>query len=439
VKLRERLKSTVVQDPARIAEILVGLPNVDVLGVDDSGPVLDVHVECQRARPGCPACGVMAHLKDQRPVSLVDLPCFGKPTRLVWHKRRWKCPDGDCPNGTWTEEDPRIAASRLAMTDRGGRWVTEQVGRCARSINEIAIELGCDWHTVNDAVIAYGEALVDHPDRFGLVEAVGLDEVLMVRVGPFHRQEFSTQIVDVGAGQLLDVVPGRSGAQPMAWLARQGPTWRLGVRHATLDLSGPYRRVFNVMLPDAVLVADPFHVVKLANTKLDECRRRVQNETVGHRGRKSDPLYRARRLLTRATERLSIEGREKLTGLLRAGDPRHEVATMWEAKEAVRELYSHADADVALAWVTQLGGDLQDPDCPIEARSLGRTLIRWRHEIAAWHHSHVSNGPTEAVNNLIKRVKRAAFGFRSFRNYRVRSLLYAGKPDWSLLAAITPH
>jgi transposase len=225
----------------------------------------------------------------------------------------------------------------------------------------------------------------------------------------------------------------------MAWLARQGPTWRAHVRYATLDLSGPYRRVFNEMLPDAVQVADPFHVVKLANQKIDECRRRVQNETMGHRGRKTDPLYRCRRLLTKAEERLSVEGREKLTGLLRAGDPRREVATVWEAKEAVRELYSHSDADVALAWVTQLGGDLQDRDYPLEARSLGRTLIRWRHEIAAWHEAHVTNGPTEAVNNLIKRVKRAAFGFRQFRHYRIRSLLYAGQPDWSLLATITPN
>jgi hypothetical protein len=51
----------------------------------------------------------------------------------------------------------------------------------------------------------------------------------------------------------------------------------------------------------------------------------------------------------------------------------------------------------------------------------------------------VSNGPTEALNNLIKRVKRAAFGFTSFRNYRVRALLYAGKSRWSLLATIRPH
>ena len=87
----------------------------------------------------------------------------------------------------------------------------------------------------------------------------------------------------------------------------------------------------------------------------------------------------------------------------------------------------------------ELGRDLQDESCPIEVRSLGRTLIRWHDQIAAWHRAHVSNGPTEAVNNLIKRVTRVAFGFTRFRNYRIRVLLYAGKPNWDLLATITPR
>ena len=419
---------------------LVALPDVVILDVVDvPGTALRVHVELTRSPQGCPTCGVIAHVKDRRRVELVDLSMAGRPMRLVWVKRRFRCPEPSCPVGSWTEDEPRIASKRLMMTDRAGRWITEQVGRCARSVAEVARELGCDWHTVNDAVVAYGTALVDHPDRFGVVAALGLDEVLMVRRGPWHRQEFSTQLVDVGRGQLLDIVPGRSSTEPMVWLANKGKKWCDQVRFATLDLSGPYRKVFSLMTPDAIQVADPFHLVKLANTKLDECRRRVQHETLGHRGYKSDPLYRSRRLLTKAKERLGETGHEKLVGLLRAGDPNGDVATVWEAKEAVRELYAHADADLALEWVTQLGRDLQDKDYPVEARSLGRTLIRWRHQIAAWHRAHVSNGPTEAANNLIKRVKRAAFGFTSFRNYRIRALLYAGKPNWDLLATITPR
>jgi len=424
-----------------MCELLVGLPAVDVRGVVDEaeGPLF-VHVETAGTRPLCPQCGRPATVKDRDRVELVDLAAFGRRTRLVWHKHRWLCRNEACPMGSWTGDDRRIAAPRLALTDRAGRWVTEQVGRCGRTVNEVAVELGCDWHTVNDAVIAYGTALVDDDEqRIGEPTAVGLDETLFVRVGPWRRQSWATSIVDVRCGRLLDVVEGRDSKAPCAWFAARSDEWRARIEWATLDLSGPYRVVFDTMLPAATQVADPFHLVKLANTRLDDVRRRVQNETLGHRGRKSDPLYRCRRLLTKADERLTEHGRIKLLGLLDAGDPRREVRTAWHAKEVVRSIYDHTDPVLAAAFVDRLGHDLQDASCPAEVRQLGRTILRWRNQIVAWHRAHVTNGPTEAVNNLIKRVKRVAFGMTRFRNFRIRVLLYAGQPNWDLLATITPR
>jgi transposase len=215
--------------------------------------------------------------------------------------------------------------------------------------------------------------------------------------------------------------------------------WKQAVAFGVLDLSGPYRKTFDDTLPEATQVADPFHVTKLANQKLDECRRRVQNETLGHRGRKDDPLYRARRLLTKAHERLDEHGDTKLAGLLAAGDPRGEVRTTWHAKEVVRSVYEITDHALAEQFVDELAVDLQDRDHPIEVRSLGRTLQRWKVEITNWHRAFVSNGPTEAVNNLIKRIKRIGFGFRSFAHYRIGVLLYAGRPNWDLLPTVTPR
>ncbi|MCA1695773.1 MAG: ISL3 family transposase [Actinobacteria bacterium] len=427
-------------DPTRMCELLVGLPDVTVLGVvDELGGPLRVHVETRNECRSCPGCGAGGRVKERPEVELVDLPVFGRQARLVWHKHRLVCVASACAVVSWTVEVPAIASPRLALSDRAGRWVTKQVGGCGRTVNEVAVELGCDWHTVNDAVIAYGTALVDDVDRIGEPTALGLDETLFCREGPWHQQCWSTSIVDVGAGRLLDVVAGRSGAEPCRWLAARTDEWRARIAWATLDLSGPYRAVFNTMLPDATQVADPFHLVKLANSKLDECRRRVQNETMGHRGHKSDPLYRCRRLLTRADERLSDGGRTKLLGLLDAGDPHGEVRAMWHGKEVVRSIYDHHDPELAAAFVERLGRDLQDQSCPIEARSLGRTIIRWKDQIAAWHKAHVTNGPTEAANNLVKRVKRVAFGFTRFRNYRIRVLLYAGRPNWDLLATVTPR
>lgn len=186
-------------------------------------------------------------------------------------------------------------------------------------------------------------------------------------------------------------------------------------------------------------VADPFHVIKLANTKLDGCRRRVQNETIGHRDRKDDPLYRARRLLTKAHERLDERGETRLVGLLRAGDPAARCA--WPGtptnRSSARSIDT-ADPDLAREFVEQLGHDLQHESCPPEVASLGRTLQRWLDQIVAWHQALVTNGPTEAINNLIKRIKRIGFGFRRFAHYRIRVLLYAGRPNWDLLATVTP-
>ena len=48
----------------------------------------------------------------------------------------------------------------------------------------------------------------------------------------------------------------------------------------------------------------------------------------------------------------------------------------------------------------------------------------------------ITNAPTESINNLIKRIKRIGFGFRNFENYRIRVLLYAGKPNWRVLGSI---
>jgi len=340
--------------------------------------------------------------------------------------------------GSFTEATTHIASARLVMTDRAGRWVTEQVGRWHRSVNELAVELGCDWHTINDTMLAYGTPLVEDRDRIGEVEALGLDETLFARLGPWRTQHWSTSIVDVRRGQLLDVIPGRSSVGACPWFAEQDQAWLDRIAWATLDLSGPWRLAFTTMLPTATQVADTFHIMKLANQRLDDVRRRVQNETLGHQGRRDDPLYRSRRLLTRADERLNDSGRSKLVGLLEAGDPAGEVRMAWHAKEVVRSIYDHTDPDLAVEFVTRLGADLQDESCPPEVRQLGRTITKWRSEISAWHRAHVSNGPTEAANNLIKVVKRIAFGFTSFRNYRIRSLLYAGKPNWNLLATIVP-
>jgi DNA-directed RNA polymerase subunit RPC12/RpoP len=105
-----------------MCELLVGLDGMDVLAVEERGELLLVGVESKARAVGCPSCGSRAKVKDRPVVELGDLRSFGRPVVLAWHKRRWCCPDADCPAGSWTEVDERVAAPRCGLTRRAGLW-----------------------------------------------------------------------------------------------------------------------------------------------------------------------------------------------------------------------------------------------------------------------------------------------------------------------------
>ena len=167
----------------------------------------------------------------------------------------------------------------------------------------------------------------------------------------------------------------------------------------------------------------------VANRMLDQVRRRVQNETTGRRGRKADPLFRIRKLLLKADERLDDSGRTKLLAGLRMGDPKDEVLGAWLAKEAVRSIYLTDDPDDAAVLLDNAIEACAHDEVP-EIRTMARTLSRWRAEILNHHRTGASNGPTEGQNFCAKQVKRSGRGFTNFDHYRLRVLLFAGGVTW---------
>ena len=122
--------------------------------------------------------------------------------------------------------------------------------------------------------------------------------------------------------------------------------------------------------------------------------------------------------------------------MLELGDPNAEVAIAYRVKERLRDFYRTPDPDAARALLEDLVRHCLKKAMPPEVQKLGRTLKKWFDKICNYHLAKVSNGPTEALNNLIKRIKRIGFGFRNFNNYRIRALLYAGKPNWRVLGSI---
>ena len=149
--------------------------------------------------------------------------------------------------------------------------------------------------------------------------------------------------------------------------------------------------------------------------------------STGHRGRKGDPLYTARKLLLGGAERLDARGRDKMREALDQGDPYDEVADCWAAKENIRSVFKAPDPDQASDLLDDAIDYCAAPEAAPELHRLARTLNRWRTEIETSTSTGAHNGRTEAANAKTKDVKRSARGFRNLANYRLRILLAAGQ------------
>ena len=364
-------------------------------------------------------------------VRAADAPCFGVPVLIVWLKRIWRCPEPDCPTDTWTEQHELIAP-RAVLTSRAIAWATDALAHDDTTVSALARHLRVDWHTLWRAIKAEATRRTSGPDRLSGVNTLGVDEHIWRPSRRNQSDRAVTAVVDLTRdadgrlhARLLDVVPGRSGTAYAGWLKAQAAEFVAGIEHAALDPFRGYANAIRDELPDALAVLDAFHVVRLGTQVIDEVRRRVQQDTLGHRGHKHDPLYKIRGLLRHGAEHLSERQLQRLNAGLEAGDPNWEVTIAWSCYQQLRSAYN--------AKLPAEGKKIAEkvlasfPTCPIaEVARLGRTLRAWKQQVLAYFATKgVSNGGTEAINLLIEKTRRLAHGFRNFSNYRLRILLVA--------------
>ena len=161
----------------------------------------------------------------------------------------------------------------------------------------------CPGRAANTAVLTEGEhSLINDTTRCEGVRVIGVDEHVW-RHTPYG-DKYVTVILDVtpirersGPSRLLDMIPGRSKKVFKTWLASQPDTWRERIEIVAMDGFTGFKSATAEELPGARAVMDPFHVVHLAGDALDECRRRIGQELHHRRGRATDPLYKAQRML----------------------------------------------------------------------------------------------------------------------------------------------
>jgi transposase len=383
----------------------------------------------------CPDCGRDGRYRDTVTRPLADLPVAGYPLVLRVAVPRYRCTTIDCGRTVFNQDLGKLAAPRASTTRRCARYVLRRLLIDRTTISAIAAELGVSWHTVSTIAMRTTAGLVAaaKADRLAGVRVIGVDEHRWAprRVG---AEGFVTLIIDLtpvhdrsGPARLLDMVTGRSATALATWLAAQPADFAAGVEVVAMDGFAGYKTAATNVVPDAVTVMDPFHVVALAGAKLDLIRQRVQQQTLARRGHTGDPLYGIRRIARTRIQLLSARQYNRLTSVLDA-DEHIAVKVAYVIYQKIIAAYADSNRRRGKHVMTRLIDSIRR-GVPVgleEIAQLGRTLWRRRGDILAFFDHHVSNGPTEAINGRLEALRRNALGFRNITHYRIRSLLHSG-------------
>jgi transposase len=409
---------------------------LDELGLEVVGQRIDAEraeLACRVVEPDrwCRRCGGEGVVRDSVVRRLAHAPFGWRPTTLVVTVRRYRC--ADCAH-VW-RQDLAAAAEPRAKISRGGlAWALVAIVCQHLTVARVAEALGVSWNCANTAVLDEGRrVLIADPGRFDGVRVIGVDEHVWRHTR--RGEKFVTVIIDLtpvrdgtGPARLLDMVEGRSKQAFKQWLAARPSTWCDGVEVVAMDGFTGFKTATTEELPDAVAVMDPFHTVRLGGEALDDCRRRVQQATLGHRGRKGDPLYGARRTLLTGAGLLTDKQQQRLEVLF-ATDDHVEVEATWGIYQRMIAAYREPDRRRARQRMEAVIESLSSgvPKALVELARLGRTLKRRAVDVLAYFdRPGTSNGPTEAINGRLEHLRGSALGFRNLTNYIARSLLETG-------------
>jgi transposase len=409
---------------------------LDELGLEVTGQRLEpgrAMLACRVVEPDrwCRRCGREGAPRDTVVRRLAHEPLGWRPTTLLVTVRRYRC--AGCGH-VWRQDTSRAAEPRAKLSRRGLRWALEGIVVQHLTVARVAEGLGVSWNTANDAVLAAGKrVLIDDCSRFDGVAVIGVDEHVWRHTR--RGDKYVTVIIDLtgirdgtGPARLLDMVEGRSKQAFKQWLAERPTSWRDRVEVVAMDGFTGFKTAATEELPEAVAVMDPFHVVRLAGDALDRCRRRVQQAVHGHRGRKNDPLYAARRTLHTGADLLTDKQKQRLHALF-AADEHVEVEATWGIYQRMIAAYREPDPkkghDLMTTLITSIGHGV--PSALSEVITLGRTLKKRAADVLAYFdRPGTSNGPTEAINGRLEHLRGSALGFRNLTNYIARSLLETG-------------
>ena len=276
---------------------------------------------------------------------------------------------------------------------------------------DVSRHLGISWDLANDIQKRRLKRKFGRP-KLKYLKRLAVDEVY---VGKRHK--YLTLVLVLDSGAVVFVGEGRGSATLRPFFRRLRQS-RAKVRAVASDMAGGFLKAVREFLPEARLVLDRFHVVKLFNEKLTKLRRDLYREA-------TDDLHKAvlkgtRWLLLKNPENLDDDRNEhqRLQDALSLNAP---LATAYYLKEDLRQFWEQATKPQAERWLTAWCRRAEQTGIKV-LQQMTRTLQKHRTSLLAWYDDPISTGPLEGVNNKLKLLQRQAFGYRDLELFKLRIL-----------------
>jgi len=354
----------------------------------------------------CLKCGVVCRLNGHgsEVISYRDSPAYNMKTVIVATVKRYRCPE--CGK-TFMQPLPDMDGRRQ-MTSRCLGYIQEE-GLCDTKM-AVSRQIGVDEKTVRSIVEA-------HVERLMAARVVVAPRILSIDELTLKHQQ-RTILIDLGARKVLDLLVGKGGPGLERWL--RDLTNLQDIRAVTMDMCGNYRTIIKKCLPQARIIVDKFHVLRLANRALDRARnrKRKKGEKTGKRGTRIALQKSSHKLFP--SQRATLE--DALTNPV--------IAAAYNVKEGFYDIYNATDRKDAEARFDRWRASAPKNDGKDGFGSLADTVMNWHKEIFAYFDYPLTNAYTECRNRIIRDMDRASRG-HSFEKTRERVLLHKSLSEYA--------
>jgi len=381
---------------------ILNWPDYKVLQVTELEHDYQVHAEVAAPPTYCPHCNHPEIVGfGRRDEVIMDTPIHGKRTGIMLNRRRCRCKS--CRK-TFLESVPHKDDKRQ-MTHRLIQYIERESLR--RTFSGVAEDVGVDEKTVRNIFSDYCERL-EKTLKFEMPQWLGIDEIHIIKP--------RCVITNVEQQTIVDMLDSRNKTTVTRYLSKRND--RDQVRYVAMDMWRPYRQAVEVMIPDATVIIDKFHVVRMANESLERARKAIRKSLTPQQRR---GLMKDRFVLLKRRHTLTGQESLKLSGWS-LNYP--EIGQAYELKEAFFEIWDchtkHQAQEAYYAWLRQVTPEMKPHFDP-----LIKAMCNWHNDIFAYFDHRITNAYTESLNNLIRVVNRVGRGY-SFEALRAKILFTEG-------------